>query len=84
MIERFQESAQRNLLDGQPDGLSPTLGLDYLLLELVEPLARFEHFAYHLVAAYEDAACGVFGGVAHVDADALEEVVEIGATKQQR
>ena len=83
MIERFQESAQRNLLDGQPDGFSPTLGLDYLLLQFVEPLAGFEYLSDKLVAAHEDAACGVFGGVAHVDADALKEEVEVGAAEQQ-
>jgi hypothetical protein len=29
------------LLDGQPDGFSPILGLDDLLLQFIEPLARF-------------------------------------------
>ena len=70
------------LPDGEPDGLSPTLGLDDLLLELVEPLAGFEHSAYYLVSAYKDAACGVGDGITHVNADALEETVEVGATEK--
>ena len=70
------------LLDGQPDGFIAGFGFDNLLLELIEPLAAFEELAYQLVATYEDAACGVGGGVAHVDADALEEVVEVGATEK--
>ena len=75
---------QEYLPDGDPDGLAPTLGLDDFLLEFVEPLAGFEHLAYHLVTAYEDAASGVGSGVAHVDADALEEMVEVGTTEKYR
>ena len=52
------------------------------MFELVKPLAGFEELAYQLVATDEDAASGVGDGVAHVDADALEEVVEVGATEQ--
>lgn len=64
---------------------SPSVfGFDNLLFELVEPLARFEDFTYSLVAAYEDAACGVGGGVAHVNTDALEETVEVGAAEKHR
>ena len=70
------------LLDGQPDGFTTILGLNNLLFEFVEPLAGFEQTPYYLVATDEDAACGVGGGVAHVDADALEEVVEVGATEK--
>ncbi len=72
------------LLDGQPDGFSFVLGFDDLLFEFVEPLAAFEDLAYQLVATHEDAALGVLGGIAHVDADALEEVVEVGATEKDR
>ena len=42
------------------DGLTPTLGLDNLLLQAVEPDARVEHFAHFAVLDYEDAAFGVF------------------------
>ena len=76
-IERDQ-----GLLDGQPDGFTFVFGLDDLLFEFVEPLAAFEDLAYQLVATDEDAASGVGGGIAHVDADALEEVVEVGATEK--
>ena len=72
----------KSLLDGQPDGFTAILGLDDLLFEFIEPLAGFEQTADDLIATDEDAACGVFGGVTHVDADALEEVVEVGATEQ--
>ena len=72
------------LLDGQPDGFALVFGFDNLLFEFVEPLAAFKDLAYELVAAHEDAAGGVLGGVTGVDADALEEVVEVGATEQQR
>ena len=72
------------LLDGQPNGFTTILGLNNLLFEFVEPLAAFEELAYQLVATDEDAASGVGGGVAHVDADALEEVIEVGATEQDR
>ena len=72
------------LLNGDPDGLASTLGFDNLLLELVEPLAGFQNLADELVAAYEDAACGVLGGISHVDADALEEVIEVGAAEKHR
>ena len=68
--------------DGQPDGLAAVLGLDNLHLQLVEPLAGFEDFTNTLVATDEDAALGVFGGVAHVDADALPLLVELRATEQ--
>ena len=51
------------LFDGQPDGLAAGFGLDDESFELVEPLARFQELAYNLVAAYENAACGVGGGV---------------------
>ena len=54
------------------------------MFEFIKPLAGFEDLAYQLVATYEDAALGVLGGVAHVDADALEEVVEVGATEKDR
>ena len=59
-------------LDGDPDGLTPTLGLDDLLLQAMEPDARVEHLTYQAIFAYEDAAFGVCGGVAGMDADALE------------
>ena len=72
------------LLDGQPDGFAFVLGFDDLLFEFVEPLAGFEELADDLVATDEDAASGVGDGVAHVDADALEEVVEVGATEKDR
>ena len=59
-------------LDGDPDGLTPTLGLDDLLLQAMEPDAAVEHLTYQAIFAYEDAAFGVCGGVAGMDADALE------------
>ena len=69
-------------LDGDPDRLAPVLGLHDFLLQLVEPFTAIEHFADFSVLAYEDAALGVFGGVAGMDADALPLAVEIGATEQ--
>ena len=59
-------------LDGDPDGLSPTLGLDDLLLQTVEPDTTVNDLTYKFVLTYEDAAFGVFCGVARVDADAIE------------
>ena len=59
-------------LDGDPDGLTPTLGLDDLLLQAVNPDAAVEHFADFAVLAYEDATFGVFRRVARMDSDALE------------
>ena len=56
-------------LDGDPDGLSPTLGLDDLLLQAVEPDTAVNDLTYKFVLTYEDAAFGVFCGVARVDAD---------------
>lgn len=47
-------------LDGDPDGLSPTLGLDDLLLQAVEPDAAVDDLAYYQVATYEDATFCVF------------------------
>ena len=72
------------LLDGKPDGFVAGFGGYDELFEFVKPLAGFEQTADDLIAAYEDAACGVGDGVAHVDADALEEVVEVGATEKDR
>ena len=72
----------RELLNGDPDGLTFVLGFDDLLLQAVEPDAAVEHFADLTVLAYEDAAFGVFGGVAGMDADALPLAVELGATKE--
>ena len=72
------------LLDGDPDGFAFVLGFDDLLFEFVEPFARFEELADELVTTDEDAASGVGGGVTHVDADAFEEVVEVGATEKDR
>ena len=54
------------------------------MFELVKPLAGFEELANDLIATDEDAASSIGGGVAHVDADAFEEVVEVGTTEQQR
>ena len=70
------------LLNGQPDGFVAGFGFNDFLFQFVEPLAAFEDLAYNLVAANEDAASGVGGGVAHVDTNALEEVVEVGAAEQ--
>ena len=47
-------------LDGDPDGLTPTLGFDYFLLETVNPDTTVEHFADFTVLAYEDTTFGVF------------------------
>ena len=73
----------RGLTDGEPDGFVAGFGGYDELFEFVEPLAGFEQTADELVATHEDAACGISGGIAHVNADALEEVVEVGATEQQ-
>ena len=59
-------------LDGNPDGLSPTLGLDDLLLQAVEPDTAVNDLTYKFVLTYEDAAFSVFCGVARVDTDAIE------------
>ena len=69
-------------LDGNPDGLSPPLGLDDLLLQAVEPDAAVNDLTHELVLAYKDATFGVLGGVAGMDADALPLAVELGATKE--
>ena len=69
-------------LDGNPDGFIAGFGIDDLLFEFVEPFAAFEDFTYTLVAAYEDAALGVLGGVARMDSDALPLLVELWATEQ--
>ena len=65
-------AAVKDLLNGQPYGLASCLSFDDLLLQLVEPLAGFEHLPYQLVAAHEDAALSVVGSVAGMDADAAE------------
>lgn len=62
----------RELLNGDPDGLTFVLGFDDLLLQAVEPDAAVEHFADFTVLANEDTAFGVFRAVACVDADAFE------------
>ena len=46
-------------LDGDPDGLTPTLGLDDLLLQAMNPDAGVEHLADLSVLADEDATFGV-------------------------
>ena len=48
------------LANGQPDGFTPTLGLDDFLFQAVKPDAAVEDFADFAVLAYEDAALGVF------------------------
>ena len=72
------------LFDGQPDGFTFDFSLDYLLFEFIEPFAAFEELAYNLVATNEDAALGVLSSITRMDADALEKVVEVGATEQDR
>ena len=59
-------------LDGDPDRLTSVFGLHDFLLQAMNPDAGVEHFADLTVLAHEDAALGVFGGVARMDADALE------------
>ena len=59
-------------LDGQPDGLTSVFGLHDLLLQFVEPLAGVKHLADLSVLADEDAALGVLGGVASMNADSAE------------
>lgn len=61
-------------LDGDPDRLTSVFGLHDFLFQFVEPLAGVEHLADLSVLAYKDAALGVLGGVARMDADALEFV----------
>ena len=60
------------LPDGDPDGFSPTLGLDDFLLEAVEPDAGVDDLTYKFVLAYENAAFGVLRAVAGMNADAIE------------
>ena len=50
----------RDLLNGDPDGLTFVLGLDDFLFQAVEPDAAVEHFTDFAVLAYEDATFGVF------------------------
>ena len=47
---------EKHSLDGDPNWLTPTLGLDDLLLQAVNPEAAIEHFADLTVLANEDAA----------------------------
>ena len=61
-----------SLSDRQPDALASVFGLDYLLLQSVQPDTRVNHLPHELVLAYEDAAFGVVRGVARMDADAFE------------
>ena len=68
----------------QPDGFAFGFGFDDFLFQLVEPLAAFEYFSDYLVSAYEDAALRVLGGVACMDADALPQAVEVGASEKKR
>ena len=51
---------EKHSLDGDPDGLTPTLGLDDFLLQAMNPDAAVEHFTDFAVLAYEDATFGVF------------------------
>ena len=62
----------RDLLNGDPDGLTFVLGLDDFLFQAVEPDAAVDQLTYELVLADEDATLGICGGVAGMDADALE------------
>ena len=63
---------RESLADGDPDGLTPTLGLDNLLLQAMNPDARVKDFADFTVLTNEYATFGVFRAVACMDADALE------------
>ena len=51
---------EKHSLDGNPDRLTPTLSLNDLLLQAVNPDARVEHFADFSVFTYEDATFCVF------------------------
>ena len=51
---------EKHSLDGDPDGLTPTLGFDDFLLETVNPDTTVEHFADFTVLAYEDTTFCVF------------------------
>lgn len=66
-------------LDGDPDRLTSVFGLDDFLFQAVNPDAAVEHFADLSVLADEDAALGVLGSIARVDADALPLLVELRA-----
>ena len=70
------------LLDSDPDGFAPTLGLDYLLLQPMQPDARVNYLTYKLVLAHKYAPFGILGGVARMDADALPLAVELVVAKQ--
>ena len=50
----------RALTYGDPDGFTPPLSLNDLLLQAMNPDAAVEHFADFAVLANEDAAFGVF------------------------
>ena len=56
---------EKHSLDGDPNWLTPTLGLDDLLLQAVNPEAAIEHFADLTVLANEDAAFHHIGVSAH-------------------
>ena len=67
----FGHRANLTSLDGDPDRLTSVFGLDDLLFQAVNPDAAVEDFADFAVLAYEDAALGVLGGVARMNADAM-------------
>ena len=58
--------------DCNKDRLVAVSRLDEAVDEPLEPDARVQHHAFFQVLAQEDAALRVCGGVASVDADALE------------
>ena len=51
---------ERELLNGDPDGLTPTLGLDDFLFQAVNPNAGVNDLTYDLVLAHKDATFGIF------------------------
>ena len=62
----------RELLNGDPDGLTFVLGFDDLLLQAVEPDAAVEHLANFTIFTHQDTAFSVFRHIAGMDADTLE------------
>ena len=58
--------------DGNPDGFILLLRLIDFLHQPMKPDAGVHHHALQLVLAHQDAALGIVGIVAGMDADALE------------
>ena len=60
------------LLDGNPYGFTAFFRLYDFLLQAMEPDARIDYLTHEFVFAREDAAFGIGGCVASMDANAAE------------